>query len=230
MSESFKFKQFSVKQDRCAMKIGTDAVLLGAWVSLENNPESILDIGTGTGVISLQLAQRSFAHTIDAVEIDDDAFEQCSENFEASPWGDRLFCYHASIQEFASEVDEKYDLIVSNPPFYTAEYKSENSSRDLARFEDALPFKHLIICVSHLLSDNGIFAVILPKKEGDNFIALALENKLFLKRICNVKGNPVSEIKRVLLEFSFHQKALIEEVFDDILFGKATKVKNDLAL
>jgi len=212
MSASFKFKQFSVIQDRCAMKIGTDGVLLGAWVTVENNPESILDIGAGTGVISLQLAQRSLAPTIDAVEIDNDAYEQCSENFEASPWGDRLFCYHASIQEFASEIDEKYDLIVSNPPFYTAEYKSENPSRDLARFEDALPFRHLIICVAHLLSENGVFAVVLPKNEADNFIALTSENKLFLKRICNVKGTPNSEIKRVLLEFSFHQKALIEEL------------------
>ena len=95
----FKFKQFTVKQDKCAMKIGTDAVLLGAWIQL-NSPYSVLDIGTGTGIIALQMAQRSFAETIDALEIDADAFEQAVDNFELSDWSDRLFCYHASLQEF----------------------------------------------------------------------------------------------------------------------------------
>ena len=191
----FKFKQFSVAQDRCAMKIGTDGVLLGAWVSLENNPESILDIGAGTGIISLQLAQRSTTKTVDAVEIDDDAYEQCSENFEASPWGDRLFCYHASVQEFASEIEEKYDLIVSNPPFFSEDYKSDNDARDIARFNDALPFQHLVVCASHLLSEKGVFAVILPKKEEEHFIQLASENNLYPQRICEVQGTPNSEIK-----------------------------------
>ncbi|MBW2936976.1 methyltransferase [Aureisphaera sp. CAU 1614] len=202
MSLPFKFKQFSVSQDHCAMKIGTDGVLLGAWVSLENNPQSILDIGAGTGIISLQLAQRTTAETIDAVEIDDDAYEQCSENFEASPWGDRLFCYHASVQEFASEIEEKYDLIISNPPFFSEDYKSDNDARDIARFNDALPFQHLVVCASHLLSEGGIFAVILPKKEERNFIQLASENNLYPQRICEVQGTPNSDIKRVLLEFS----------------------------
>ncbi|MEZ4858428.1 MAG: methyltransferase [Flavobacteriaceae bacterium] len=205
MASSFQFKQFSVLQDRCAMKIGTDGVLLGAWVCLQKNPKSILDIGAGTGIIALQLAQRSTATTIDAVEIDDDAFEQCAENFETSPWADRLFCYHASIQEFASEIEEKYDLIISNPPFYREDYKTENEARDTARFEDALPFQHLIVCAAHLLSESGTFAVILPKKEVDSFIALASENQLFPKRICEVKGTPSSTIKRVLVEFSFRK-------------------------
>ena len=211
MSLPFKFKQFSVSQDRCAMKIGTDGVLLGAWVSLENNPESILDIGAGTGIISLQLAQRSTAETIDAVEIDDDAYEQCSENFEASPWGDRLFCYHASVQEFASEIEEKYDLIVSNPPFFSENYKSDNDARDMARFNDALPFQHLVVCASHLLSEEGTFAVILPKKEEKQFIRLASENNLYPQRICEVQGTPNSEIKRVLLEFSSKKTVLKKE-------------------
>ena len=211
MSLPFKFKQFSVSQDRCAMKIGTDGVLLGAWVSLENNPESILDIGAGTGIISFQLVQRSTAETIDAVEIDDDAYEQCSENFEASPWGDRLFCYHASVQEFASEIEEKYDLIVSNPPFFSENYKSDNDARDMARFNDALPFQHLVVCASHLLSEEGTFAVILPKKEEKQFIRLASENNLYPQRICEVQGTPNSEIKRVLLEFSSKKTVLKKE-------------------
>ncbi len=211
MSKPFVFKQFTVEQDRCAMKIGTDGVLLGAWVGLESQPQRILDIGAGTGIIALQLAQKSLAHTIDAIEIDDDAFEQCTENFEASPWGDRLFCYHASAQEFASEIDESYDLIVSNPPFYSEDFKTEDPTRDQARFNDALPFQHLLVCAVHLLSEEGIFAVILPKKEEGAFISLAEELQLFPKRICRVRGTYTSEEKRSLMEFSFQKKEISHE-------------------
>jgi tRNA1Val (adenine37-N6)-methyltransferase len=207
-SQAFKFKQFTVNQDRCAMKIGTDGVLLGAWTSLTNNPNSILDIGAGTGVIALQLAQRSNAETIEAIEIDDEAFEQCVENFENSPWGDRLFCYHASVQEFASEVEDNYDLIVSNPPFYTEDFKTTSEARDTARFNDALPFQHLIVCVAHLLSESGTFSVIIPKKEEVDFISLASENGLYPFKICHVQGTPTSEIKRSMLAFSFQKKEI----------------------
>jgi len=210
-NKPFQFKQFTVAQDQCAMKIGTDGVLLGAWVSLSNSPQSILDIGAGTGVIALQLAQRSVAETIDAIEIDDKAYEQCTHNFESSPWADRLFCYHASIQEFVSEIDEQYDLVISNPPFYTDNYTSGNSERNRARFTDALPFEHLLVSAAHLLSKNGTFAVILPKKEEENFIKIALQYSLFPTRICNVKGTPVSAEKRSLLEFTFQQKKPILE-------------------
>ena len=211
MTQPFQFKQFMVAQDRCAMKIGTDGVLLGAWASLQQHPASVLDIGSGTGVIALQLAQRSTAPTIDAVEIDSDAHEQCVENFEASPWADRLFCYHASLQEYASEIEEAYDLIVSNPPFYSEDYKTEDLARDMARFNDALPFEHLIICAAHLLSESGIFAVIIPKKEEEAFISLAEQHHLLLQRICRVKGNLNSEEKRSLMEFSFQSKPLETE-------------------
>ena len=122
----FQFKQFSLEQDRCAMKIGTDGVLLGAWTPIENNPFSILDIGTGTGIIALMLAQRSNAEQIDALEIDEDAYEQATDNFENSPWNDRLFCFHAGLDEFVEEPEDEYDLIVSNPPFHGEDYKSSN--------------------------------------------------------------------------------------------------------
>ncbi|MFT5103099.1 MAG: tRNA1Val (adenine37-N6)-methyltransferase [Candidatus Latescibacterota bacterium] len=211
MSKPFKFKQFTVEQDRCAMKIGTDGVLLGAWVSIEANPETILDIGAGTGVMALQLAQRSTAETIDAVEIDDDAFEQCLANFETSPWADRLFCYHASIQEFASEIEDTYQLIVSNPPFYSEDFKSHNEARDRARFTDALPFQHLIVCAAHLLDKDGIFAVIIPKKEEQTVVNLAEADGLFPQRICRVKGTHISEEKRSMIEFGRVQQAPIIE-------------------
>ncbi|NCO63375.1 MAG: methyltransferase [Flavobacteriales bacterium] len=185
------------------MKIGTDAVLLGAWTSLKNNPFSVLDIGAGTGVLSLMLAQRSKAQLIDAIEIDDSAYEQCVNNFENSPWSDRLFCYHASLDEFANEIEQQYDLIISNPPFYSEDYKTTNEQRDLARFSEALPFDHLLESISKLLSEDGVFSVIIPFKEETKFITLALEFKLFPNRMLHVKGNPLSDIKRSLLEFSF---------------------------
>lgn len=198
----FSFKQFTVKQNRCAMKIGTDGVLLGAWCPIDNNPFSILDIGAGTGILSLMLAQRSSAEQIDAIEIDEEAYEQCVENFESSPWSDRLFCFHAGLDEFVEEPEDEYDLIISNPPFYAEDYKTENEQRDLARFQDALPFEDLVEAADLLLSENGIFAVIIPFKEEAKFIALAKDVQLFPTKITRVKGTPITEIKRSLLAFS----------------------------
>ena len=203
MEKPFKFKQFTVKQDRCAMKIGTDGVLLGAWTSVKHNPFSVLDIGSGTGILSLMIAQRSHAEQIEAIEIDDDAYEQCSENFENSPWNDRLFCYHASLLEFVEEVGDSFDLIVCNPPFYSEDYKTENKSRDLARFNDAMPFKHIIYAVAHLLAEDGLFSIVIPRKEEDDFVALANTIGLFPQRILHVKGNPDTEVKRSLIELSY---------------------------
>ena len=187
------------------MKVGTDGVLLGAWTSLAHDPTSILDIGTGTGVIALMLAQRSSAELIDALEIDEDAYEQAVENFENSDWGDRLFCYHAAFDEFVEEMqdEEKYELIVSNPPFYTADYSSGDAKRDQARFAEALPFEELLEGVSLLLSKKGKFNVIIPHTEEEKFLSLAAGFKLFPQRITRVKGTPQSTVKRSLLEMSF---------------------------
>ncbi|MGB7394657.1 MAG: methyltransferase [Pricia sp.] len=228
MKQLFRFKQFGIHQDRCAMKIGTDGVLLGGWTSLENHPETILDIGAGTGLIALMLAQRSNAETVDAIEIDEDAFEQCVENFEASPWGDRLFCYHAGLDEFVVEWDDKYDLIVSNPPFFQADTagtdasrmaaskqnasemaasritaSNVDTSRRMARFNDFLPFESLLDGVSHLLSPDGVFTAIIPYSEEDGFLALASERGLHPQKLTRVRGNPTSKIKRSLLQFGF---------------------------
>jgi len=195
------------------MKVGTDGVLLGAWCPIDNNPYSVLDIGAGTGILSLMLVQRSKAEQIDAIEIDENAYEQCVENFEASPWGDRLFCFHAGLDEFVEETEDKYDLIVSNPPFYTEDFKTENTARDLARFQDAMPFEDLVEAAHLLLSENGIFAVIIPFKEEEKFIALAKDFELHPFKITRVKGTPTTEIKRSLLAFSKTQKqTLIDEL------------------
>jgi tRNA1Val (adenine37-N6)-methyltransferase len=198
----FQFKQFSVEQDRTAMKIGTDGVLLGAWTPIDNNPFSILDVGTGTGIIALMLAQRSAAEQIDALEIDEDAYEQATDNFENSPWNDRLFCFHAGLDEFVEEPEDEYDIIVSNPPFYSEDFKSNNEQRDLARFQDAMPFEQLIEAAALLLSEKGVFSVIIPFKDESTFLALAHKQELYPLKITRVKGTPTSETKRSLLAFS----------------------------
>lgn len=210
----FQFKEFTVHQDKTAMKVGTDAVLLGAWCNLGDFPDTMLDVGSGTGVISLMLAQRSDAMTIDAVEVDGDAYEQTVENFEQSDWGDRLFCYNASFVEFAeemSEEEEEYDIIVSNPPFYTDNYETEDLARNKARFTSSLSFEELLKGVSEILSENGRFSTIIPFKEEANFSKLAKKYNLYLNRVCRVKGNPTSEIKRSLLELSFTESSIQEE-------------------
>ncbi|WP_109302437.1 tRNA1(Val) (adenine(37)-N6)-methyltransferase [Aquimarina sp. AU474] len=206
MSKSFNFKQFTVQQDRCAMKIGTDGVLLGAWVPIKESVNSILDIGTGTGVIALMTAQRSHAEIIDAIEIDAEAYEQSVENFEASPWGDRLFCYHASFQEFVAEIDDRYDLLISNPPFYAEDYKTANIQRDLARFQDALPLEHLMIGATKLLTDHGQFAIILPYKEEKKIIDIGEQIKLYPQKITRVRGTAKSDVKRSMLLFGFEER------------------------
>ncbi len=220
----FTFKQFTVAQDRCAQKIGTDGVLLGAWSTPVEKPYTILDIGAGTGVIALMLAQRFLQAQVDAIELDVDAHAQATENFEESPWGDRLFCYHASFQEFYEEIEERYDFIVSNPPFYDGgSVKSSeqiDAKRQQARFDDSLPFEELIYGVYKLLETDGTFCCIIPYDREDRFLEIAAHYKLFPQKITLVRGTVTSAIKRSLLQMCFHfeeesrgpEKPLIEEM------------------
>lgn len=206
----FEFKQFSVSQARAAMKVGTDGVLLGAWCPVNNNPTTILDIGTGTGVIALMLAQRTDALQIDAFDIEEDAFEEASENFDNSIWNDRLFCFHAGLDEYIDEPEDEYDLIVCNPPFYSEDFKTNNEQRDLARFQEAMPFEDLVEAADLLLSDNGIFAVIIPYKEEQKFIELCADVELFPIKVTRVRGNPTSQIVRSLLAFKRFELPVLE--------------------
>lgn len=205
----FKFKQFAVNQDRCAMKIGTDAVLLGAWCPIDNNPKSILDVGAGTGILALMLAQRTNADQIDALEIDEEAYEQCVENFENSPWADKLFCYHAALDEFVDDPEDEYDLIISNPPFYSEDFKTADEQRDLARFQDAMPFEDLIEAADLLLSENGTFAVVIPYKEEERFIDLCAEYELYAVKATRVKGSQKTPIVRSLLAFKRYELSVL---------------------
>ena len=168
------------------------------------------------------LAQRSNAEQIDALELDEDAYEQAVDNFENSPWSDRLFCFHAGLDEFVEEPEDEYDLIVSNPPFYTEDYKTDNEQRDLARFQDAMPFEELIEAADLLLSENGIFSVIIPYKEEAHFLAIAKEYELYPFKISHVKGTPTTEIKRSLL--AFNRKETIDFPVDELIIETARHV------
>lgn len=228
-TKPFKFKEFTINQDKTAMKVGTDGVLLGAWVQLKSEYFSVLDIGTGTGLIALMLAQKSNAEVIDAIELNDDAYEQSVENFEQSDWGDRLFCYHASLQEFADEIDDEYDLIISNPPFYTSTYKELSEERAMARHTESLTYVELLEASSKLLSEIGSCAFIIPFSEEENFLKIALENKLVPNRITRVKGTENSSVKRSLLQLSFQKtEVVINELVVEIERHKYTQEYIDL--
>ncbi|WP_236636883.1 tRNA1(Val) (adenine(37)-N6)-methyltransferase [Sinomicrobium soli] len=193
------------------MKVGTDGVLLGAWADVSHHPFSVLDIGAGTGVIALMTAQRCGAELIDAVEIDGAAYEQCVENFENSPWNDRLFCYHASLADFAGEMDDTYELIVSNPPFFSEHTSSSDPGREKARSAAWLPFEQLLEAVARLLADDGRFNVVIPYREEERFLALAAGQRLYPYRITRVRGREGAGehgIGRSLVGLSFRERTL----------------------
>jgi tRNA1Val (adenine37-N6)-methyltransferase len=177
---SFQFKQFSINDDRCAMKVGTDGVLLGAWVNV-TDAKHILDIGTGSGLIALMLAQRTSSEIkIEGVEIGMEEVLQAEENVSGSPWRDKIKIHSSAVQDF--HVDYKYDLIVSNPPYFINSLTPPSDKRKAARHTSSLSYEDLLISASRLLSDHGRFAVILPVKEGNAFLSLAQFKGLYCNR------------------------------------------------
>jgi tRNA1Val (adenine37-N6)-methyltransferase len=207
MSDSvFHFKQFLIHQYKCAMKVGTDAVLLGSWVNVGQS-KSILDIGTGTGIIAIMLAQKSLAF-IDAIDMDKGAFEQALENINNCPWPDRIKPFHSSLQDFAINANKKYELIVSNPPYFVDASKAPEAARNQARHTDNLSFHDLIEGVKQLLNADGRFCMILPNKEGSDFRELALEQGLYCTELVKVKTKAEKQEKRLLMQFEFSEKLL----------------------
>jgi len=208
-NRTFDFKQFSIKQDMCAMKVGTDAVLLGAWANALNTA-AILDIGTGTGVIALMLAQRCSAQ-IDAIDVDQEAYLQAKENIANSKWKERIHAHLVSLQEYSTTAPIKYDLIVSNPPYFEDSTKALQVTRTLARHNDFLPFDQLLKGVVNLLKPTGKFCVILPYKEGEQFRTLAEHNKLYLTQLMRVKtrADKLTE-KRWLMQFELSRDKFSE--------------------
>lgn len=203
MSEnSFRFRQFTVHQDKCAMKVGTDSVLFGSWVQ-PNYAKRILDIGTGTGILALMMAQKSEAD-IDAVDIDENAYLQSVENFKLSPWFQRLHSYHSSFQEFADRTDsQQYDLIIANPPYFHHASKPFGESRINARHNDALSFDELVAGVKKMLHPRGRLCVILPCKEGMEFMDKAQREGLFCHELVRIKTKADKVEKRLIIKFGF---------------------------
>ncbi|HBL76538.1 MAG: hypothetical protein A2W90_00520 [Bacteroidetes bacterium GWF2_42_66] len=206
----FRFKQFTISQEKSAMKVGIDGVLMGAWASA-GNPSKILDIGTGTGLIALMMAQRLPAASIDAVEIDAAACEEAQFNFGQSPWNDRLRLFQISFQQFSEQSDTEYDLIVSNPPFFENSVKVKTASRKLARNSENLSLDELFAGAVKILSGNGVFAVIFPFQRFNEMISMASKNGLFMKRFVNIKPNPEKPFHRVMAEFSKSEGLISEE-------------------
>ena len=203
----FQFKKFSIQQNSTAMKVGTDGVLLGAWSStIEGN---ILDIGTGTGLITIMLAQRTKTAMIDAVEVEAVAYKQALGNVNNCNWSNRITTHHTSIQNY--HPNKKYDVIVSNPPFFIDSTKASNSERNTARHNDNLSFIDLIDVVTYLLKPEGVFSLILPITASVLFIELAASKNLHLNKKCVIKPNPTKPAKRILMEFSFHKKEIIKD-------------------
>lgn len=199
---TFAFKQFVIKQDKCAMKVSTDAVLLGAWV-IPNGSLNILDIGTGTGVIALMLAQKSKGK-IHAIDIDKTAFEQAKINFEESIFTTNLTAEHKSLQEFAKIAGKKFDLVVTNPPYFVDSFKNSDSNRSNARHADVLPYIELIDGVKAVLTDRGKFCLILPKNEAIKFRELAEARGFHLSKLLRIRTTlDKDEEKRHLMQFEF---------------------------
>ena len=196
----FQFRQFRVEQHHTAMKVGTDGVLLGAWTPVEDSAR-ILDIGTGTGLIALMLAQRSKA-VIDAIEIDQLASEEARFNFEQSAWAHRLQCIQGDFNVFAKESTTLYDLIVSNPPFFVNSLKSRDPLLSLARHSDTLTFDQLISGAKLRLSPTGSLCVIIPMQSGTEFRETARMIGFYLRKQTTVIPRAGKTSKRILLEFS----------------------------
>jgi tRNA1Val (adenine37-N6)-methyltransferase len=231
----FQFKQFTIHQDRTAMKVGTDGVLLGAWASITPNASRLLDIGTGTGLIALMLAQRFSKQSqdpkycppvlgeraqraegvintlnshlnIDAIDIDQSSIEQATENIKNSPFAQYITTYHTSLQNHNPE--EKYDAIVCNPPYFVASLKCPDASRTQARHTDSLSFDDLLLHSSRLLNDNGTLSVILPVIEGNQLIELAPKYGFSLTHLTEVHPTPTAPTKRLLLQFVMRNSQL----------------------
>jgi tRNA1Val (adenine37-N6)-methyltransferase len=206
----FQFKQFRIEQDQCAMKVCTDSCLFGAYVTIEPAVKHILDIGTGTGLLALMMAQKSGAE-IDAVEIDPPAAKQAKENILTSPWKQKMNVYEQSIQEFSISSEKKYDLIISNPPFFSKNLKSPDTRVNTAHHNDLLSPADLVNCVSRLLSTHGSFVVMLPPFENSLLEKEAGKFGLFSHERCQISDRKKSAPSRVISVFKFSLAETIEK-------------------
>lgn len=228
-SSFFHFQQFSIRQKDSAMKIGTDGVLLGAWTEPLTDDTAFLDIGTGTGLISLMLAQRFPKVKIDAIEVNAAAASEAQFNFMNSPWSNRLTASQRSVQNHVLSSEKKYDHIVCNPPFYQGAYPIKSGARDIARNNANLPFSVLFKSINTLLTATGSCSLIIPFTAFEDVLNEAKNNQLFLFRSTKVKGNETATYKRILLSFSRKEKAPVEdELCLEISRNKRTPAHQEL--
>lgn len=197
-SRPFRFKKFSIYQDRCAMKVGTDGVLLGAWAKTSGE-ERVLDIGTGTGLLALMVAQRNPSAMIDAIEIDEAACWQAAENAAASPWADRIRVQATSLQDY--HPDYVYDILICNPPFYTDSPAMAESPRKKARLAETLSPEVLLDCAGKLLKPAGLLQLVLPVREGNSFMRLAETRGWRCLRLTRVRTKATKPVTRWLMAF-----------------------------
>ena len=202
MSNSwFAFKQFKINQDKTAMKVGTDGVLLGAWVDVVN-VETALDIGTGTGLIALMMAQRNSRLKVDAIDIEESACEQAEENFDSSPWSERLTVKHQSLKQYADETGCKYDVIVCNPPYFTNGVKAGDEKRRIARHADELTLDELFEQSNRLLNDSGRLNLVYPHAGYESLVFTAGKYGLFPEVVVHVRPIAGKDFVRVLISLS----------------------------
>jgi tRNA1Val (adenine37-N6)-methyltransferase len=195
----FLFKQFTIFHDKCAMKVGTDGVLLGAWVNA-GIAGRILDVGTGTGLIAIMMAQRCSAAVIDAVEIDEKASLQAGENVAACPWRERIMVVHDSFQHFAQNAVARYDVVVCNPPFFRNALRSPIALRSVARHDTNLSYESLLFYTAKILANEGRLAVIIPAFELIRLTEQAFLQGLFVSKILRIKPLPEKPDTRCLVE------------------------------
>ncbi len=224
---AFYFKQFHLHHDRCSMKVGTDAILLGAWTTI-GEAQRILDVGTGSGIIALMLAQRSTPSvSIVGIEPDHDSFIQAAENITASNWSSRMQIMNLRLQDLKD--DNKFDLIVSNPPYFSNGVQPPVDQRKNARHTHALSHEELVLISTRLLRPGGRLSLVLPNNEGKKFTIYAEKANLHCSRICSVKTRVHKPVERLLIEFSTRSESqAVEELLLELSDGTRTAAYNAL--
>ena len=220
---SFQFKQFTINQERCAMKVGTDGTLLGAWANAPERPCRILDIGTGTGLLALMMAQRYPEASVVGIDIDKDAAMQAQENVGASPFSDRITIIHGDATKI--EDKEEFDAIVCNPPYFVDSLICPKDQRTLARHTVSLTYEQLMGTAYKLLKNDGVFSIVVPTENNDAIESAAAFAGFLISRICMIKTTPNKLPKRQLVEL---RKARTEDLdFKEVILEEVHNQRSE---